>query len=174
MLYLSLFGTKLEYASSVRNSITSTNARKLEFILQKFIALCQSNIFSHDHITYDDFQKILKLHTLHDRRFHLHPLFSIFAYSGLKCFLYPLDITGIRVLPHNFRSSSLFSVTCKISSSAIHISAANLVCKDVVICSKPLHHCNRFCTNLWHSLINVSMFRGLLFIFLYFIYTVFF
>jgi len=133
-----------------------------------------NNLFSHDLITFHDLKKDLKLHTLHDRRFHLHALFSIFAYSGLKCFLYPLDITGIRDFPRNFRSSSLFSVTCKISSSAIRISAANIVCKDVVICSKPLHHCNRFFTNLWYSLINLSMFRGLLFVFQYLIYTVFF
>jgi len=120
------------------------------------------------------FKKIVKLHTLHARRFHLHALFSIFAYSGLKCFLYPLDITGNRVLPQNFRSSSLFSVTCKIFSSAIRISAANLVCKGAVTCSKPLHHYNRFCTNVLPSLINLSMFRGLLLVFQYFIYTVFF
>ena len=174
MLYLTPFGTKLEYASIVRNSINPTHARKLECIQQKFVALCQSHLFSHDHITYDDFLKILKLHTVHDRRSHLHALFFIFAYSGLKCHLYLLDITGIRVLPRNFRSSSLFPVTCKISSSAICISAANLVCKDVDICRKPLHHCNRFYTILWHSLINFPMFRGLPFVFQYFIYAVVF
>jgi hypothetical protein len=174
MLYLSLFGTKLEYAWIVWNSITSTHARKLECIQQKFVAICQSHLFYHDHIPYNNFLKILKVHTLHDRRFHLRTLFFIFAYSGLKCHLYLLDITDIRVLPRNFRSSSLFSVTCKISSSAICISAANLVCKDVDICRKPLHHCNRFYTNLWHSLINLSMFRGLPFVFQYFIYTVLF
>jgi len=137
MLYLSLFGTKLEYASILRNSIMSTHARELECIQQKFVALCQNHLFSHYHITYDDFLKMLKLHTPHYQRFHFHALFFIFAYSGLKCYLYLLDITGIRVLPRNFRSSSLFSVTCKISSSAICISAANLVCKDVATCRKP-------------------------------------
>jgi len=152
MLYLSLFGTKLECASIVRNSITYTHARKLKCIQQKFADLCQSHLFSHDHITYDYFLQILKILNLHHRRFHLHALFFIFTYSGLKCYLYLLDITRIRVLPRNFRSSSLFSVTCKISSSAMCISAANLVCKNVDICRKPLHHANRFYTNLWHSL----------------------
>jgi hypothetical protein len=174
MLYLSLFGTKLECVPIVRNSVISTHARKLKCIQQKFTALCQSHLFSHDRITYDDFLKILKLHTLHHRRFHLHALFFIFAYSGLKCYLYLLDITGIRVLPCNFRSSSLFSVTCKISSSTICILAANFVCKNVDVCRKPLHHGNRFYTNLWHSLMNLSMFRGLPFVFQYFIYTVVF
>jgi len=42
-----------------------------------FIPLCQNRSFIHDHITYKDFLKFLKLHNLHHRRRHLDALFLI-------------------------------------------------------------------------------------------------
>jgi hypothetical protein len=41
ILHLTLVRPKLKYASTVWNSITSTNAKKLEHIQWKFVALCQ-------------------------------------------------------------------------------------------------------------------------------------
>lgn len=54
-----------------------SDAKKLESIQRKFVALCQNCCFIHDHVNYEDFLKFLKLHTLHDRRFHLVALFFI-------------------------------------------------------------------------------------------------
>jgi hypothetical protein len=95
------------------------------------------------------------LHTPHDIRFHLDALFFISVYSGSKCYSPPLDNTGIRVLPCNFRNSSLLTVTCKTSPFASCVSAANRVCKDVHIFVESitqvkhiLHHFVTFCEQL--------------------------
>jgi hypothetical protein len=66
-----------------------------------------------DHVTCDKFLKILKLFTLHDRRFYLSAPLFISVYTGLKCCPSPLDTIRIPVLPRNFRNSSLFIVTCE-------------------------------------------------------------
>jgi hypothetical protein len=98
---------------------TSTDTRKLERIQRKFVALCQYRFFTHDHGTYEDCLKFLKLHTLHNGRIRLDALFFTSVYSNLKCCPFLLDTTGIRVLPRNFRNSSLFTATCKNSVSEI-------------------------------------------------------
>jgi hypothetical protein len=49
-----------------------------------------------------------------------------------------LHITGISFCPPNVRNSLLFTVTCKDYYFARHVSAANLVCKEVDILRKPL------------------------------------
>jgi hypothetical protein len=64
--------------------------------------------------------------------------FFISVHSGLKCCPFLLDITGVRVLRCNFRNPSLLIATCKNSQSAICVSAANQVCKDVSIFRKPI------------------------------------
>jgi hypothetical protein len=137
ILYLTPVGPKLEYASTVWNSITATDAKRLERIQRKFVALYQTRFFTHDHVTYGDFLEFLKPHTPHDRRLYLDALFFISVYSGLKCCPSVLDTTGIPVPSHNVRTSSLFTATCKNSLSALRVSAANRVCQDTDIFRKP-------------------------------------
>ena len=52
---------KLEYALTVWNSITSTDAKKLERIQRKLVALCQYRLLTYDHVTYEGFLTFLKL-----------------------------------------------------------------------------------------------------------------
>ena len=110
-LHLTLVRTKLEYASTIWNSVTSTNAEKLEHIQWKFLAVRQYRFFTCDRGTYEDFLKFLNLYTLHNRRLYLDVQFLISVHSGLKCSLSLLDTTGIQVLPLNFRNSCLFTAT---------------------------------------------------------------
>jgi hypothetical protein len=134
ILYITLVRSKLECACTVWNSITSTDAKKLESIQRKFVAICQHRFFTHGHVTYEDFLKFIKLRSLHGRRLYQDALFFISVYSGLKCCPSLLDTTGIRVLARNFRNSC----TCKNSPSARCVSAANRVCTDIDIFRKPI------------------------------------
>ena len=92
---LNLVRPKHEYASTVWNSIPSTDAKKLTRIQWKFIALCNFPFFTYDHVTYKNFLKFLKLRTLHNGRLLWCTIFIPF-YSGLKLCPSLLDTTGIR------------------------------------------------------------------------------
>jgi hypothetical protein len=94
MFYLTLVRTKLKYASTVWNS-TSTHASNLERIQRMFVALCQNRFLIHGLATNEDSLRLLKPHSLHDRRLHLNALFFISVYSGLKSRPSVLDITGV-------------------------------------------------------------------------------
>ena len=107
-------------------------------IIMSIIALSQNLFGAHDHVTYEEFLKFLKLHNLHNRGIDHDALLCISVYSGLKCWLPLLDITSIRVPPRNFRNSSPFPATRTHSPSARRISAANHMGKDVDIVSKPI------------------------------------
>jgi hypothetical protein len=48
---ITLVGPKLEYTSTVWNSVLSVDTKNLEHIQQKFVGLCQNNFFTCDHIT---------------------------------------------------------------------------------------------------------------------------
>ena len=106
LLYLTVNSPKLQYASAVWNCAQFADVKELESVLRNLVALRQYRFFSHDHATYEDYPKILKLHTLYDSRLHLDALLFISVPSCLNCCPSPLDITGIPVLPHNFRTPS--------------------------------------------------------------------
>jgi hypothetical protein len=131
IVHITLVRPKLECACTVRSSVRSTDAQKLEHIRQ----YC---ILTHDPLTGEDFLNFLKLHTRHDRRIYPDALYFIAVYSGLKCCPSLLDTTGVRVLPCNFRNFSLFTANCQNSPSARCVSAANRECTDVDIFRKPV------------------------------------
>jgi hypothetical protein len=81
-----------------------------------------------------------------------------YALLLLKCCPSLLDNIGIRVCPRNFRNSSLFTATYKISQSSRCVSAASLVCKDPISLENSLLYQNKFCAHLWHFLISLSRF----------------
>jgi hypothetical protein len=66
---------KLEYGSVAWNSITLTNASKLECMQRKFASLCHRRFFSHLSYGYTNVLNYLKFHTLSDRRCRLDALF---------------------------------------------------------------------------------------------------
>jgi hypothetical protein len=75
-LYITLVKFKLEYASVVWNSTTSTDD-KLELIQQRFAALCLNHFFPQAHYCYSLALEELKLHTLRMRRHRLDAFFLI-------------------------------------------------------------------------------------------------
>jgi len=60
ILYLTPVIPKLKQASTVWNSIKSTEVKKLERIQRKVVALCQYSFCTYDHAKYKEFLKFLK------------------------------------------------------------------------------------------------------------------
>jgi hypothetical protein len=78
VLCTTLVRSKLEYASVVWNSITSTDSAKLERIQRKFAALCYTRFFSNaSTYNYEDILARLNFLPLHMRRRHLDAVFLI-------------------------------------------------------------------------------------------------
>jgi hypothetical protein len=75
ILYFNLVRPKLKYSSIVWSSITSTDAKMLERVQRKLVALCQYRFSTYDHVTYEGFLTFLKLLTLHNRRVFLDTVF---------------------------------------------------------------------------------------------------
>jgi hypothetical protein len=69
-----LFELNVKLRCQKLNSLTSTDAKKLEHIQRNFEALCQNNFFARDHVTYENVLKILKLHAFYDRRLRRNAL----------------------------------------------------------------------------------------------------
>ena len=78
--YLTLDIPKLEQASTVWNSIKSTEAIKLERIQRKLVALCQYIFFTYDHATYEEFLKFLKFIPSTIEEFTLKHYFFLFLF----------------------------------------------------------------------------------------------
>jgi hypothetical protein len=95
MLYYTLVRPKLEYASVAWNSITSTDASKLERIQRKFVSLCHRRFFSHLPYSYTNVLNYLKFHTLHDHRCHCDILFLLNVFSGSKFCPTLLETVGL-------------------------------------------------------------------------------
>jgi hypothetical protein len=132
-LYITLVRSKIEYASVVWNSITSTDANKLERIQQRFAALCFKRFFNPEvPYCYSFVLEELKLLTRRVRRHRLDAFFLTQVYSGSKFYPSVLEIAGLRVPAGYSRNVSLFSSSssCKHSPSARFASAANDICRD--------------------------------------------
>jgi hypothetical protein len=83
VLHSSRVRSKLEYASVVWNSITSTDSAKLERIQRKFAALCYIRFFSNASTSkYEDILVRLNFLPLHVRRRHLDAVFLINSFKG--------------------------------------------------------------------------------------------
>jgi hypothetical protein len=124
---------KLEYASIVWISVTSTDANKLERIQQKFAALCFNRFSFHVHYSYAYILEQLELHTLRKRRYHIDAPFPFLVYRVSKyCPL--LETVGLRAPARCIMDFSLFSV-CSSSKNypSARCASSAKVCRDVKV-----------------------------------------
>jgi hypothetical protein len=141
ILYFTLVRSKVEYASVVWNSITSTDAKKIGTHSAEVCALCYKRFFPQVDYSYDLALDQLKLHTLHKRRCHLDALFLTQVYRGSKFCPSVFETVGLRVPVRYIRDFSMFNVcsSSKNCPSARCASAANVVCRDSdIFGTKPL------------------------------------
>jgi hypothetical protein len=131
VLYFTLARSRLEYATVVWNSITSTDANKLERIQQKFTSVCFYRFFPHVPYNYTVALEKLGLHLI-------LLFFFVQVYRGRKCCTSLLENVSSHVPPSNLREFSLFC-TCpsnKHCPSARSAYTANVaVGKDRHICT---------------------------------------
>jgi hypothetical protein len=130
ILYLTPVRHTHQNVANVWNYITSTEAKKQERLQWQFVAQCHYHFPHYDNITYDDFVKFLKLHTLRNRRYFFNALYFI-VYLSLTLSLSDLHIIVIPIIPCKLRDFSLFTATCRNSLSGRGFSAANGLCKEV-------------------------------------------
>ncbi|PNF40690.1 hypothetical protein B7P43_G02183 [Cryptotermes secundus] len=135
VLYFTLVRSNLEYASVIWNSITSTDANKIQRIKQKFESVCFYRFFPHISYTcnYTDALEKLSPQSLHKRRHHLDALLLVQVFRGLKSCTSLSENVSLCVPPSNLRDFSLF-VVCpsnKHCSSARYAYPANSMGKDL-------------------------------------------
>jgi hypothetical protein len=82
-LYLTLVRSKVEYASVVWNSVTSTDANKLERIQQKFASVCRYRFFPNISYTYAVALDKLGLSTSRERRHYLDAFIYFFLFRSI-------------------------------------------------------------------------------------------
>jgi hypothetical protein len=98
VLYNSLIGSKLEYASVVWNNLSLTDSNKIENIQRKFANLCYCRFFQADFLrNYNSILTSLNFRALHSRRRHLDALFLINVFKGKINCPSILDSVSIRV-----------------------------------------------------------------------------
>jgi hypothetical protein len=97
MLYFVLVRSKVEQASVARNSITSTDANKLERIQRKFVARRFNRFFPQFDCSYDLALETSKLHILQKRWHRLNTLFLAQVYCDSKFCPPVLGTVGLRV-----------------------------------------------------------------------------
>jgi hypothetical protein len=134
--YFSLVRPKLEYASVVWYSITSTDAKNLERIQRKFLALCYNRFLSRDSNSYSyaNALHVLNLRTLHERRHQRDAIFVMNVFLGSKSCPSTMDIIGLRVSARNFQDFHLFHVSSyKNSPSGRCATAENSVYNQLVV-----------------------------------------
>jgi hypothetical protein len=88
ILYCILVKPKLDCASVASNSITATDASKLEHIQRTFISLRYRRFFSNLPYSYADVRNYLKFRTLSDSRCHLDALFYV-MFTVVQSFAVP-------------------------------------------------------------------------------------
>jgi hypothetical protein len=107
VLDFTLVRPRLEYASVVWNSITSTDANKLERIQQKFTSVCFYCFYPQVAYNYTVALEKLGLHSLSKKRHYLDAFFFVQVYRGLKSCTSLLENVSLRVPPSNLRELSL-------------------------------------------------------------------
>jgi hypothetical protein len=140
-LYITLVRRKIGYVSVVWNSVTSTDANKLELIQRKFMALCFRRFFPQADYSYDSALDQLNMHTLVKRRHHADVLFLTQVYRRFIHCSSSLEIVDLQVPVRHIRDFPMFSVSSASKNwpSARCASAANVVCRDIdVFGQKPL------------------------------------
>jgi hypothetical protein len=126
ILYFILVRYNLEYACIVWNSITSTDAKKLE------LSFCFSRFLPHVYWSYAYALEQLKLRTLRKRRYYLDALLSFQVCFGSK-FYRLLETVGLRVHSRYTRGFPLF-IICSSNEDVLVLDALQLlmfVCRDV-------------------------------------------
>jgi hypothetical protein len=101
VLYFTLVRSKLEYASVVRNSITSTDATKLDHMQQKFASDSFCRLYHHIPYSHTFGLEKLSLPSSRKRRHHLVALFFVHFYRGLKSCTSILENVSLRVPTRN-------------------------------------------------------------------------
>jgi hypothetical protein len=149
MLYCTLIRSKLQYASVVRNSITS-NAGKLECIQQKLFNLCHCHSFNSlqwnyikDLITWNSLLPSLWRH-------HINTFFLLNIYSSSEFFPALLETAGLQGPTWDLRYYTSFNVHLKCCNCPARCtSAAHAIHKDTGIFNRSI---------LMNDMLNVNIF----------------